>query len=153
MMYMITLNILFGILAGSVITTDRASDGMEKYKWKNRPVLIFAPSQEDSAYQALKEEISKREAEIIDRDIVVLHLFEDGNGWAANAKLDSSMVRELLDKYDVKNSGLTVILIGKDGGEKMRQRGNFDLEEIFKRIDAMPMRRSEMRNRPKDKNE
>jgi hypothetical protein len=150
---MIIFNILFGILAGSVIKSESESDVMKKYKWKKRPILIFAPSQEDSAYQALKKDISKLEAEIIDRDIVVLHLFEDGSGWAANAKLDSSMVGELRDKYDISNNDITVILIGKDGGEKIRQQGTFDLEEIFRRIDAMPMRRSEMRNRSENKNE
>lgn len=37
-----------------------------------------------------------------------------------------------------------VLLIGKDGGIKSREP-SLNLEGIFRRIDAMPMRRQEMR--------
>ena len=40
-----------------------------------------------------------------------------------------------------------VILIGKDGGIKRRAELDTDLREIFRQIDAMPMRRAEMRTK------
>ena len=39
--------------------------------------------------------------------------------------------------------GLTVILIGKDGGEKGRWSQLVDPDEVFALIDAMPMRQRE----------
>jgi hypothetical protein len=39
-----------------------------------------------------------------------------------------------------------IILIGKDGGVKLRSKTPISLEELFSLIDAMPMRRQEMRD-------
>lgn len=43
------------------------------------------------------------------------------------------------------------ILIGKDTGVKARWSNDFTQEDLFARIDAMPMRRFEMREKRKDK--
>ena len=39
----------------------------------------------------------------------------------------------------------TVILVGLDGGEKLRRDGLIAVETLNARIDAMPMRRRELR--------
>jgi hypothetical protein len=39
------------------------------------------------------------------------------------------------------------VLIGKDGGEKLRRTTPLSPEELFAIVDAMPMRRAEMRER------
>ncbi len=41
----------------------------------------------------------------------------------------------------------SVVLIGKDGGEKLRRPTPLAPEELFAIVDAMPMRRAEMRER------
>ena len=50
-------------------------------------------------------------------------------------------VNELLAKVRSEDR---VLLIGKDGGMKSRE-SSLDLDAIFRRIDAMPMRKREMR--------
>lgn len=50
-------------------------------------------------------------------------------------------VTELLDKAGSEDR---VLLIGKDGGIKSREP-SLNPDGIFRRIDAMPMRRREMR--------
>jgi hypothetical protein len=40
-----------------------------------------------------------------------------------------------------------VVLIGKDGGEKLRREEGGTLREIFGLIDTMPMRRREMQGK------
>lgn len=40
-----------------------------------------------------------------------------------------------------------VVLIGHDGGEKLRSGGPISAEELFGKIDEMPMRRREIRER------
>jgi hypothetical protein len=55
----------------------------------------------------------------------------------------------LRKRLSVPSGRFTVILIGKDGGEKIRQGSSVDLKEIFAIIDAMPMRQQEMRERAK----
>ena len=42
----------------------------------------------------------------------------------------------------------SVVLIGKDGGEKLRRTTPLSPAELFAIVDAMPMRRAEMREKP-----
>jgi glutathionylspermidine synthase len=43
------------------------------------------------------------------------------------------------------NEPFTVILIGKDGGEKYRSASILTADRLFAMVDAMPMRQAEMR--------
>ncbi|MCJ8209665.1 DUF4174 domain-containing protein [Mucilaginibacter sp. RS28] len=43
--------------------------------------------------------------------------------------------------------GFTVVLIGKDGGEKLRSHQLVSTQKLFSLVDAMPMRKQEMNNR------
>ena len=52
-------------------------------------------------------------------------------------------------KFSVRQGSFLVILIGKDGEEKMR-RQKVNLTEIFAVIDGMPMRQREMKERGKN---
>jgi len=45
-------------------------------------------------------------------------------------------------------SPFAVILIGKDGGEKLRSTSPVTLKNMYGLIDAMPMRKIEMQRRP-----
>jgi hypothetical protein len=47
------------------------------------------------------------------------------------------------------SAGFTAILIGKDGGEKLRSTSSISLQKLYNTIDAMPMRRQEMKHQPK----
>ena len=59
--------------------------------------------------------------------------------------LESNGVRRLSERFGMVGGRVAVVLIGKDGGVKLRREGEIDLDEIFERIDGMPMRRNEMR--------
>ena len=51
-------------------------------------------------------------------------------------------------KWNIKpGKAFTFILVGKDGGEKMRADTVVSLAQLYKTIDAMPMRREEMKER------
>ena len=45
----------------------------------------------------------------------------------------------------IPNEPFTVILIGKDGGEKFRSSNILSTTQLFAMVDAMPMRQAEMR--------
>lgn len=54
---------------------------------------------------------------------------------------------ELARKYNVNPAELTVILIGRDGGEKYRTYTPLSAQTLFEIIDSMPMRQSEIRKK------
>ncbi len=91
---------------------------LEPYRWKNRILLQFGGSPPPLA---LPEGF-------VERDLVWLE-----------AKEEALRKRFRITKTPVW------ILIGKDGGEKARWTKPPKPEELFRKIDAMPMRQSEMR--------
>ena len=51
---------------------------------------------------------------------------------------------KLREDLGVGHDGFVVLLVGKDGGEKFRSETPVPAQEVFRRIDAMPMRRREV---------
>ena len=50
-------------------------------------------------------------------------------------------------RFHIQEGRFTAILIGKDGGEKLRSHDPVSWETLQKTIDSMPMRQQEIRNR------
>ena len=128
---------------------DMKNVDLDKYEWKNRLVLLFAPSSGFENYKNAVAELIQLSDEIDDRDLVVFHLLENDKSHVDEKEISRKDVQRLTEKYNAEKGVMTTILIGKDGGEKYRQTGQTNWQEIFDRIDAMPMRRAEMRAKEK----
>jgi len=83
----------------------------------------------------------------LDRDLLIAHVLEKGEGRLGNVRLNFGQALSFRKHLSVPPGQFMVILIGKDGGEKFRQDRNVELKEIFNIIDAMPMRRQEMKKK------
>ena len=59
----------------------------------------------------------------------------------------SEMLYPVMPIY-LRDIGFSVLLIGKDGGEKLRVNEVPDLQAIYAVVDAMPMRSREMTANP-----
>ncbi|PVY44075.1 DUF4174 domain-containing protein [Pontibacter virosus] len=110
---------------------------LEDYKWENRLLLLFAPSADDPQLIRQKEIVSNSQQGITERQLVVLELAPGSNA--------ARMRKDLLKKFKVEAGSYTLLLLGKDGLEKYRTQKAVPIEEVFKIIDQMPMRRQEMR--------
>jgi len=109
------------------------------YQWKNRLILVLATSDAEGAVETLRS----ARAEIDDRDIV--WFVNTGSDVVSNQKaVSSSLESDVKALFEESRSDARVLLIGKDGGIKSRD-SRLDLDAIFRRIDAMPMRIREMR--------
>jgi hypothetical protein len=120
---------------------------LTQFQWKNRLLLIFAPDVNDEFFQKLQGEIIAQKAGVEDRDLVVFEIFERGQSQMNTAHLDQEAVDSIRKRLAVPQSTFRVILIGKDGGMKLERDDQVGLEEIFERIDSMPMRKNEMRQK------
>jgi hypothetical protein len=145
---LILLPLLVWLTAASAVAGQ--GSGLEQYRWKSRLLLVFAPSETDSSYQDLQCRIHTRGEELAERDLVVFRLFEDGSGSVDGKPVAKDRVRSLRSRFAPRPGALTLVLVGKDGGEKLRQVDGFELQEVLDRIDAMPMRQREMRERGKE---
>ena len=113
---------------------------LEDLRWKNRIILVFGQQDQDNSN--LQQLLQQQNVEIEERDI---RYFLFGKNILSNSfdTLTQKSVIELKSKYQSKENEIIVVLIGKDGDEKYR-KSYFDLEEIYRVIDAMPMRKQEM---------
>ena len=118
---------------------------LKPYQWENRLLLFFAHSPDEAAYQKQLDLWEEREAEILDRDLVFFHLFQSTPGRAGADAFSAPAAEELAREYDVSFDEPTVLLIGKDGGVKLRRSMPVSPEDINALIDSMPMRQREMR--------
>jgi hypothetical protein len=133
------------LIAVATILFASAMAPLADLQWRDRVLLVFASSEDDARPQL--EPLMRRAAELEDRDLVLISIIGDRARVLAGRAYGLSATA-LRDGYGIAaEAPLTVILIGKDGGEKRRSTRALSGDELFGTIDAMPMRRQEMEKR------
>ncbi len=121
---------------------------LSDYQWKNRLILIFSPSEDNKQYMGLLTQLKEDQPELEDRDIKVFHFLKTGDSFVGDQNISEESAQAIRTRYRIQADQNTLLLIGKDGGEKKRQIANdIDLEDLYPLIDSMPMRRREMREK------
>lgn len=77
--------------------------------------------------------------------MVVWHLIYDEKVAVNNIQKPNLPARMFYNYYNIDANDFSVILLGKDGGEKLRKKSFVSAAELFSLIDAMPMRQQEIR--------
>ncbi|WP_405405762.1 DUF4174 domain-containing protein [Paracoccus sp. Ld10] len=103
--------------------TPVQTDTLDALRWQARPVVVLGP---DAQVARQVADLQSHAQQLTDREVVIL---TDGPG--ADALRDGA--------------GFQVLLIGKDGGIKMRSDTPVTAEHILSLIDSMPMRQGETR--------
>ena len=147
MRFFIMLTLLMGTWTTPGLAKDPDSIDLNAYQWKNRLLFLFASSEEEEAYLTLKKEIVLQGKEIRDRDLLIFHVLEKGESRLGKEPLNPGQVLFLKRHFSIHPGPFMIILVGKDGGEKLRQDRPVELKEVFRIIDAMPMRQQEMKKK------
>lgn len=157
-----TILITFPLLAALIIlsvgsfdnakaSTNRpammSSFELSAQKWKKRVLLVFAPSRNHAAYQQQMQLLQEYKSDLRDRDLVLVEVLTNGESYVDFQPIDSSSATGLRNRLQVSNQDFCVILVGKDGGVKRRDKVPVEAKAIFAFIDAMPMRQQEMREK------
>ena len=118
---------------------------MEQHRWEDRVILLFAPEEKEAIYQEQVKHLQADRAGLADRDLVVYSIFK-ADGFSPNeTHLAKAKIEHLRKRYEIKEGEFAILLIGKDGGEKLRNYAFTPRNDLYRLIDAMPMRRAEMR--------
>ena len=112
-----------------------------------RPLLIFAPRPNDPQLELQIRTLQEHAAEAHDRDLVPVAL-PYSNPSPTEMQLSPEEALATRREFHVAPSDFVVILVGKDGGAKLRSTKPLTMEKLNDIIDAMPMRRDEMRAKP-----
>ena len=117
------------------------------YRWENRVLLVFAPDVNSTLYLRRQEMLLDAQPGLNERDIVVISVLK--GTVSTKERLDAPVsADDLRDAYDVLPHDFRVVLIGRDGGVKLRQDEPILAADLFALIDSMPMRKQEMGRRP-----
>lgn len=124
----------FGVLGGSTLFAQP----LDQYRWKNRILLVFAPDPQDQHLMDQLSLLNASRAGLVDRDLKVIVVNPK-----SNTSLPTADSKHLYQVYKVEKDTFRVVLIGKDGTEKLRASQPISPIDLFRIIDAMPMRQSE----------
>ncbi|TBU97164.1 DUF4174 domain-containing protein [Phytopseudomonas dryadis] len=140
------MNAFLALLLSTLAITVQASDNnpLQAERWNTRPLIVLAADAADpllARVRAALQEPANRAA-FVERDMV-LYTVIGRHGRRNDQPLDDIATKRLLLALDAGRARPQVILLGKDGGKKIQQGADADLQAIFSSIDRMPMRRAE----------
>ncbi|MFX0541386.1 DUF4174 domain-containing protein [Roseovarius sp. S4756] len=144
------LSLVFAsLLAGSLAAQEASTAGgepapesiviegsdidLKQFLWEKRPIVVFADSPNDPQFVRQIELLTNELPALIERDVVILTDTDpDAN----------SALREQL-----RPRGFMLALIVKDGTIYLRKPVPWDVREISRTIDKLPMREQEIEER------
>ena len=110
---------------------DVADHTLAEYLWLARLVVVFADSPNDPRFVQQMEYIAERPDDLFARDVIILTDTDPAAG---------SAIRE-----DLRPRGFAMVLIGKDGAIYLRKPTPWNVRELTRSIDKMPIRQQELR--------
>lgn len=122
---------------------------------KNRILLVFAPTDQDPRLREQLNLLSHHAKDMKDRDLILITILSPSGETTPPDTLRTPPRPVLSDaeqlsirhRFRVPPAEFAAILLGKDGGEKLRSSTPVSCNGLNRTIDAMPMRRQEMRER------
>lgn len=118
------------------------AQGLESYQWKNRIVVLKGNTSTKNLLQEQLQLLESQSEAFSERDVKFFVIVADKviNSSGNEVAVSSGEIIKKFSLVDFEG----VVLIGKDGGVKMKEPFIVTPNELFTLIDAMPMRRSEM---------
>ena len=104
---------------------------LSEYLWTRRPIVVFADTPADPRFSEQLEFLTARPGALIDRDVVVI--------------TDTNPDAQTPARTQLRPRGFQLVLIGKDGEVKLRKPFPWDVRELTRSIDKMPLRQDEIR--------
>lgn len=118
-------------------------------RWNERLLVVASPDPRtlDAGASVQLGAFLARRSELDERELRVVQLLGDATGRLAGRTLDDDQVGGLRARWELPAERWAMALVGKDGGVKARWLHGVTPDEVFERIDAMPMRATERARR------
>ncbi len=110
-----------------------------------RVLLIFAPKPDDPQLEIQLRTLNEHAPAASERDLIPIALPYQSPS-PTPTTLSPAEADRLRRSLAIPPADFTVILLGKDGGEKLRSSKPLTIDHLNAIIDAMPMRQDEMRS-------
>ncbi|MEL6657863.1 MAG: DUF4174 domain-containing protein [Bacteroidota bacterium] len=130
----------------SMLTTACAQD-LSEHRWQDRLIIILAEDAANPAFLQQIADLKQDQTALQERRLLVYQVLPNRyrQGLDSNTSWANSAI--LFEQFSTVQVPFQVLLIGLDGGVKLRQQTPVNGDAIFDLIDTMPMRRAEMRRK------
>ena len=118
---------------------------LKKYQWEHRLILVFTDDSEDEVFENQLSALEAHQQGLDDRKLLVYQIKPKAYRVGLSTATEWERGSKLFSDYAIGADTFRIILIGLDGGKKLVQTKFLSPEKLFETIDAMPMRRAEMR--------
>jgi hypothetical protein len=109
---------------------DAAGVTLDEFLWLKRPIVVFADTPNDPAFQRQMQRINADLAPLEERDVVIL--------------TDTDPAARTEVRQRLRPRGFSLVLMDKDGEVKRRNPAPWGVRDITHAIDRFPLRRQEM---------
>ncbi|MFT5614276.1 MAG: hypothetical protein ACI8Q6_001553 [Granulosicoccus sp.] len=117
-----------------IAVVQPASDSeLNEFLWKNRLIVVFADSPQDPRYIEQMDLLNEELAALGERDVLIL------------TDTDPKALSPIRTK--LRPRGFSMVLVGKDGGVKLRKPRPWTVRDISRSIDKFPDRQREVEDR------
>jgi hypothetical protein len=120
------------------------SQELSSRQWKNRVLLVLSENPNDPMVKQQVSLFSKDAEEMKERKLLLLQVFPEFYLMGGDSAIRRTSAEVYFDYKSAKKS-FELVLIGLDGDEKMRRAELIRPQDLYAIIDAMPMRRYEMK--------
>jgi len=132
-------------LVFSILLFNMNAQELEQHQWKNRILIIKTKQDSNNVFDKQLAEVLSDKKGIIERKLIIytandaiLKMLD----FSKNKEIKISNVKDGILK---PKENFEILLIGLDGGIKLKQDEFLALENLFSLIDGMPMRRRELK--------
>lgn len=108
------------------------AESLDAFLWVARPVIVFADTPNDPRFIKQIELLEARKDELFARDVVVI--------------ADTDPAARSPIRTQLRPRGFQLTLVGKDGKVALRKPAPWDVRELTRAIDKMPLRKQEIRD-------
>ncbi|MBS41435.1 MAG: hypothetical protein CMM83_06945 [Rhodospirillales bacterium] len=151
-MYQLILKFFVSFTAGLLINLYAQANPLFSYQWNKRLLILATPESSQETFRKQLRIIDHNREGILDRDIHIIRIIGDELSGTAKEYNTVKWGRILRSLHQLNTEKFTIVLIGKDGGEKARSNRPITFCNLFNLIDLMPMRREEISERKRKVN-
>ncbi len=110
----------------------------KQFIWEKRVIIVVAETPVNEYFKTQMNILGGEKNGLDERDLIVLSNFSDD--------ISAGDRSVLYEKYGSTEKPFTIVLLGKDGGVKLKRHAPVSADELYTLIDSMPMRRREMKD-------
>jgi len=135
---------LLSLLMTVLLVPTAIADMHDQHRWKDRVLVLVAPSEDNAGLQKQRQMIQARQDAIADRNLRIYEL-TGSQGSLDQQTLQTDDVTALRQHLGLAPEDRLMILLGLDGEVKRRAPLDTPLSDFFRQIDRMPMRQADIR--------